>query len=111
MEKRALWVVFKPEELKENAEMREKFMGSYPIFKDMPSLVGKFWWLNREKGEWGALYIFNQEKDLQEYLASDLWLNKVPAKYGCKPEATVLELGPILCKKLITEGQDSWMAD
>jgi hypothetical protein len=110
-EKRALWVVFKPDKLEDTAVMREKFMGSYPIFKDMSSLVSKCWWCNQEKGEWGALYIFNSEKELQDYITSDLWLNKVPAKYGCTPEMTILEPGPILSKKTITEGQGSWESD
>jgi hypothetical protein len=111
MERKALWVVFRPEKLDSTAEMREKFKGAYSIFRDMPGLLSKCWWCNQEKGEWGALYIFNSEKDLQEYITSDLWLNKVPAKYGCKAEITILEPGPIMCKKIFTEAENSWITE
>ena len=111
-EKKALWVVFRPNKLGSTKEMREKFIGSYPIFRDMPGVFGKCWWCNQEKGEWGALYIFNSEKELRDYITSDLWLNKVPAKYGCKPEVVaILDPGPILCKKAVTEAENSWKSE
>ena len=73
--------------------------------------IFKSWWTNKEKGEWGAFYLFNSEKDLQEYINSDLWLKTVPAKYGAKPVQTILDPGPILCKKTITDAMTSWITD
>jgi len=110
-EKKALWAVFKPEKLKTTEEMRQAFLGSYPIFSKMSGVFSKCWWCNQEKGEWGALYVFNSEKELQEYINSDFWVNKAPAKYGCKPEITILEPGPILYKRAITKGEDSWLEE
>jgi hypothetical protein len=52
-EKKALWVVFRPEKLESTTEMRKKFLGSYPHFKEMPGLFSKCWWCNPQKGEWG----------------------------------------------------------
>lgn len=110
-ERKALWVVFRPDKLGETAEMREKFISGYSIFKDMPGLLSKCWWCNQEKGEWGAFYIFNSEKDLRDYITSDLWLNKVPAKYGCKPEfIAILDPGPILFKEIVTNAETSWIS-
>ncbi len=109
-EKRALWVVFRPETLPDTAAMREKFMGSYPHFKEMDGLFSKCWWTDPDKGEWGALYIFETEKHLRDYLASERWQKTVPEKYGCKPEVVaILEPGPILCKEAVTEGEGSWL--
>ena len=109
-DKKALWVVFKPDNLGTVEEMRKKFMGSYPHFKDMPGLFSKCWWCNQEKGEWGALYIFNSEKELKDYITSERWLKKVPEKYGCRPVVTeILDVGLVLCKKAVTESNDSWM--
>ena len=109
-EKKALWVVFRPETLESTAEMRKKFLGSYPHFKEMDGLFSKCWWCNQEKGEWGALYIFNSDADLQAYITSERWLKVVPEKYGCKPEIqAILDPGPILCNAAVTEGEDSWM--
>ena len=111
-EKKALWVVFRPEKLGKTAEMREKFISGYSIFKDMPGLFSKCRWCNQEKGEWGALYIFDSEKYLRDYIKSDLWVNKVPAKYGCKPEiVAILGPGPILSRKTVTQGENSWMSE
>lgn len=111
-EKKALWVVFRPETPEGKAAMREKFKTSYPIFKDMPELYFKSWWVNEEKGEWGALYIFNSEKDLEEYIASDRWLKKVPEKYGCKPAVQeILDSGPILCKGVALDSDTSYLSD
>ena len=109
-EKKALWVVFRPNEKLDVEQMRKKFMGSYPHFRDMESLYSKTWWVNPEKNEWGAMYIFNSQKELDEYVASDRWRNKVPEKYGCKPEiVAVLDIGAILFKEKVVEGEDSWL--
>jgi len=42
---------------------------------------------------------------------SDIWQKVVPEKYGCVPTWTVVEPGPILSKKGVTNGEDSWMSD
>jgi hypothetical protein len=111
-EKKALWVTFRPESPESVEAMREKFLVSYQAFRDMPGLFSKVWWSNSEKGEWGAMYIFNSEEDLQEYLRSDRWLNKIPQKYGYKPEiVSVLDLGPILYKNAVVEGESSWISE
>jgi hypothetical protein len=110
-EKKGLWVVFRPEKPENIVEMRKKFLGSYHVFRDMPGLFSKTWWCNQQKGEWGALYIFDSEADLQVYLQSELWVKKVPEKYGYKPEIiAILDLGPILYKRPITNGEISWLA-
>lgn len=111
-EKKALWVVFKPDKLEDLAEMRKKFISGYSIFKEMPGLISKCWWCDSEKGEWGAFYIFNSNEDLQAYIKSDLWINKVPAKYGCKPRiVAILDPGPILSKTTVTHGENSWISE
>ncbi len=110
--KKALWVVFRPENPGSVDAVREKFLVSYQAFRDMPGLFSKVWWCNSEKGEWGAMYIFNSDEDLQEYLHSDRWLNKVPQKYGYKPEiVAVLDLGAILYKNVVVKGENSWLTD
>jgi hypothetical protein len=111
-EKKALWVVFRPESPESVDVMREKFLVSYNAFRDMPGLFSKVWWSDSEKGEWGAMYIFNSEEDLSEYLHSDRWLNKVPQKYGYRPEiVAILDMGPILYKEAVVEGEGSWLSE
>ncbi|MCJ7444901.1 MAG: YdhR family protein [Methanotrichaceae archaeon] len=111
-EKKALWVAFKPKKPENVAEMRKKFLGSYPFFKEMRGLFSKVWWCNPEKGEWGAMYIFDSEAELNEYLQSDFWMNKVPEKYGYKPEVVaILDLGPILYKRIVNKGENSWLSE
>lgn len=111
MEKKALWVVFRPKDKISLEKMRKMYLGSYPHFRDMNSLYAKTWWMNKEKNEWGALYIFNSQKELDGYVASDRWQNKVPEKYGCRPEVqAVLDIGAILFKEKITTGEDSWLS-
>jgi hypothetical protein len=90
-------------------KMRDMYMGSYPHFKDMPSLYAKTWWVDEDKNEWGAMYIFNSQKELDAYLATDRWINKIPAKYGCTPEITILDIGALLFKEKVTSGEDSWL--
>ena len=85
-EKKAMWVVFKMDKTLSKAEWRERFSGSYELFRDMPGVFSKCWWCNQEKNVWGAYYIFNSEQELQEYITSDLWVNKVPEKYGAVPQ-------------------------
>ncbi len=111
MNKKALWVVFRPNEKVYVDEMREMYLGSYPHFRDMESLLAKTWWVNEEKNEWGAMYVFNSQNEVDDYLASDRWLNKVPKKYGCKPEVqAVLDIGAILFKESVGSGEDSWLS-
>ncbi len=111
-EKKALWVVFRPEEKIDVDKLREMYLGSYPHFADMSSLFSKTWWIDPEKNEWGALYIFNSQSDLEEYVASDRWQKTVPEKYGYKPAVQkVLDLGPILFKESVTEGDNSWLTE
>ncbi len=110
MEKKALWVVFRPKDPVEINKMRDMYLGSYSHFKEMPSLFAKTWWVNEEKNEWGAMYIFNSQKEMDEYLASDRWQNKVPEKYGCRPEVmAILDIGAILLKETVLEGESSWL--
>jgi hypothetical protein len=112
LEKKALWVVFRPEKPEDIAFMREKFLGSYPNFKEMGGLFSKVWWSDPEKGEWGAMYVFNSEAELQEYIQSDHWLKKVPERHGYKPEVVaILDLGPILYKEAVTNGENSWLSE
>lgn len=109
-QRKALWVVFRPEEPVDLDRMREMYLGSYPHFAGMESLFAKTWWVNQEKNEWGALYIFNSQKDVDEYLASDRWKNKVPEKYGCRPEVVaVLDIGAVMCKERVVDGEASWL--
>lgn len=111
-EKKALWVVFRPESPENIPAMREKFLVSYPVFREMPGLFSKVWWCDQEKGEWGAMYIFNSDAELQEYIHSDMWVRKVPEKYGYRPEiVAILDLGPILYKDAVTEGENSWLTE
>ncbi len=107
-DKKALWVVFSPKDPLSLKKMRDMHLGSYPHFRDMPSLYAKTWWVNEEQNQWGAMYIFDCQKDIDEYLASDRWKNIIPKKYGCTPKATILDLGPILFKEKVTTGEDSW---
>ncbi|MFH1152375.1 MAG: YdhR family protein [Pseudomonadota bacterium] len=110
-EKKAVWVVFRPEEPVNLEKMRKMYLGSYPHFADMPSLFSKTWWVDETRNEWGALYVFNSQQDVDDYLSSDRWLNKVPEKYGCRPAVvTVLDIGSILAKETVTRGEDSWLA-
>lgn len=110
MEKKALWVVFRPKDKIEKEKMRQMYLGSYPHFKEMTSLYAKTWWVNEEKNEWGAMYIFNSQKEVDDYLASDRWQYKVPEKYGCIPEVVaVLDIGAILFKEPVTAGENSWV--
>ena len=107
-EKKAMWVIFKMDEMLSTAEFQERFEAAYSIFRDMPGLFSKTWWINQERKEWGALYVFDSEKELQEYANSDLWVNKVPAKWGVKPEVTVLDVGAVLTRAAVTEAEKSW---
>ena len=64
-----------------------------------------------EKREWGALYIFRSEDILEEYLKSDLWVKEIPQRWGLKPELTILDPGPILCKETVTQPENSWVTE
>ena len=108
-EKKALWVVCKMDKKMTTPEWRQRFSSSYPVMLEITGLLFKCWWCNHQKNEWGALYIFDSEADLQTYLKSDHWIIKVPAKYGVKPEFSILEPGPIMCKKTITNAENSWI--
>ena len=110
-EKRALMCVFKPDELKSTAEMREMFSGSYPRFLEMETLDFKCWWCDQKNKQWGAVYIFKSEEALNEYVNSDIWQKIVPEKYGCVPTWNIVEPGPILSKKEIKAAENSWIDD
>lgn len=52
----------------------------------MASLFSKTGWVDEARNEWGALYVFNSQQDVDAYLSSERLLKKVPEKYGCRPE-------------------------
>ena len=106
-DKRALLVTFKPDKLPSTEELRAQFKTSYPVFRGMDSVEYKCWWVDQDRGEWGAMYVFRSAGALDDYLASDLWRNKVPAKYGCRPTWRIAEVGLILSKAMITEPDDA----
>ena len=108
-EKRALWVEFAPESLPSTQELRAQFATSYPVFKDMAAVECKCWWVEQEAGRWGALYVFRSAAELEEYLNSERWRKVIPEKYGCTPTWRVLEVGAILSKEQITQGEGSWL--
>ncbi len=110
-EKMALLCTFKPDKLKSTTEMRELFTGSYNRFIEMNTLEFKCWWVDEEKGEWGALYIFESEKALNDYINSEIWQKLVPEKYGCKPSWRIVRPGPIISKKELTICDKSWISD
>lgn len=108
--KKAMWVVFRMEKMPTVEEMRERFCELYHIYRDHPAIDSKCWWVDEEKRQWGAFYIFRSEELLREYLKSDLWVKEIPARWGVKPEATVVDPGPILCKQAVTRPEDSWLS-
>lgn len=111
-EKKALWVVFEMEKVPSKEEMRERFENLYHIYLDHPGIESKCWYVNEEKNEWGALYVFRSDGDLQKYLKSDLWLKEIPGRWGLKPSVvTTLDPGPILYKKTITSPKNSWLSE
>ncbi len=110
-EKRALMCVFRPKNLKSTQEMREWFSGSYPRFLEMESLESKCWWVDQQKKEWGALYVFKSEKALNEYVNSEVWRKVVPEKYGCTPTWAAVEVGLIISKKQIMNKENSWISE
>jgi len=110
-EMKAAWVVFKMDKKMSTDQWRERFGGAYELMANLKGIVSKCWWVNQDSDEWGALYVFDSEENLTAYLTSDIWVKIVPEKYGCKPEVTVLEPGPIIAKKLITSAQGSWLSN
>ena len=110
-EKKAAWVVFKMDQKMSTDEWRERFSPAYDIIYNLPGLYSKCYWVNQEREEWGALYVFDSEEDLDSYLTSDLWVNKIPAKFGCKPEVTILDPGPIIAKEQVSAAKDSWLTN
>lgn len=108
-EKKGLLVKFALRENMSKDELREKFSATYQMFKEMPGLFSKCFWQDQEKCLFGAFYIFNSEKDLQDYINSDWYTKKVPERWGCKPEIMIVDPGPILYKSAVTESADSWL--
>jgi hypothetical protein len=107
-EKRALWVVFQPQQMPSTQELRAQFSTSYPAFAEMAAVEYKCWWVDQEQGQWGAFYLFRSAAELQAYLASDRWTKVIPEKYGCTPFWRVLEAGLVLSKQVITQAGGSW---
>ena len=107
-QKKVLFCVFKPENPKSVEQMRQMFIGSYPIFADMEAVEYKCWWVDEDQGQWGALYVFRSAGELETYIASDRRLKVVPEKYDCTPTWQVMDVGLILSKKTITKAEGSW---
>ena len=111
-EKKALWVVFDMEKMPTKEEMRKRFEQLYHIYLNHAAIESKCWYVNEEKKQWGAFYVFRSDELLQEYLKSSLWTKEIPGRWGVQPsQVSVLDPGPVLCKKTITEPHDSWISD
>ena len=107
-QKLALFAVFKPDVMPTSEDLRTQFSTSYPFFKDMEALEYKCWWISQERGEWGALYVFRSQDDLEEYVSSERWLKLIPEKYGCSPTWRVMDVGMIVSKNVLMEAEGSW---
>jgi hypothetical protein len=110
-QKKGMWVVFKMKKMPGKEEMRKRFCELYHIYRDHPGIDSKCWWVNEERREWGAFYLFESEEVLQAYLKSDLWVKEIPERWGLKPEFTIVDPGPILCKEIVTRPENSWVTD
>jgi hypothetical protein len=117
-ERRALMVVWKPDKLKSTQEIRKlvaggdpNYRGGYPKFLAMEEVEFKFWWCDQKNQQWGALYVFKSAEALNAYVSSDLFQKEAPARYGCTPIWSVLEIAAILSKKIITSPENSWLSD
>lgn len=110
-QKKGMWVVFKMDKMPTKEEMRARFCALYHIFRDNPAIESKCWWVNEEKLEWGGFYIFKSEEGLEEFLKSDLWVKEIPGRWGVKPETTIVDPGPILCKETVISPEDSWVTE
>ena len=108
-QKKVLFVTFKPEKLETSEELREKFTTSYPIFANMDEVEYKCWWISREKGTWGAFYVFRSARELEQYVTSERWLKLIPEKYGCTPTWEIMDVGIVLSKVMITQPENSWL--
>lgn len=62
IEKMVLLVTFSPPQLKATQEMRDWFASSYDRFLNMDAVEYKCWWVDQDKGQWGALYVFRSEE-------------------------------------------------
>jgi len=71
----------------------------------MDEVEFKCWWCDQENGEWGALYLFESEQALKEYVSTEVWLKVIPEKYGCTPTWRMVEPGPVLSKKIVTQAE------
>jgi hypothetical protein len=108
-QKKVLFCVFEPEDPKSTEQMRQMFTGSYPIFAGMEAVEYKCWWVDGDRGQWGAFYVFRSAEELKAYVSSDRWLKAIPEKYGCAPTWQVMDVGLILSKKAITQVGGSWL--
>jgi len=108
-QKKALFVIFQPNKLPKQQELREQFSTSYTFFREMEAVEYKCWWISEEKGQWGALYVFRSQKELEDYLSSNRWLKVTPEKYGCTPTWEVMDVGLILSKTIVTQAHESWI--
>ena len=113
-DKKAMFCVFKMDKASFDtkgwnlAKWRETMSGDFKLMWDRPKIFFKAWWVNMEKREWGALYIWDSEKDMKDYIASDFWQKTVQDAWG-KVDVTILDIGCILARKTSTSGKDSWM--
>ena len=55
-QKKVLFCVFEPDDPKSTEQMRQMFIGSYPIFSDMEAVEYKCWWVDEDRGQWGAVF-------------------------------------------------------
>lgn len=44
-----------------------------PSFANLPGNLAKIWLADTAAGRYGALYLWREPEDLQDFLASDLW--------------------------------------
>ena len=104
-ERSSMMVVFKMDKKMSSEEWFERFSGAYDLISNLPGIIFKNWWINQDNNEWGAYYIFDSKKNLKAYLDSDLWVEKIPKKYGYKANVCIFEPGPIICKEIFASAK------
>ena len=107
-EKKAMFVQVKMDKQMSTEAWRERFCEVYDVFKAMPGVFSKCFWVNQEQGIWGSFYVFNSEEDLKNLLNSPVWAN-IPKAPGTEPQIMIVDPGPILYKEAVTTAKDSWL--
>ncbi|HUZ02841.1 MAG TPA: YdhR family protein [Thermomicrobiaceae bacterium] len=73
------------------------------LYEDLPGLLQKLYWLDRERSELGGLYVWESRARAEEFYSGS-WREKATQAFGASPGVRYLEVTDVIANRPVAVG-------